>query len=61
MIKRTHITERVAFQFRAEAFNAFNRHVFGNPDNNPHDAGFGTVGSTANSPRSLQLTFRAEF
>jgi len=61
LIKRTHITERVAFQFRAEAFNAFNRHVFGNPDNNPHDPGFGTVGGTANTPRALQLTFRAEF
>jgi Carboxypeptidase regulatory-like domain len=61
LIKRTFITERVAFQFRAEAFNAFNRHVFNTPDNNPHDAGFGTVGSTANSPRALQLTFRVEF
>lgn len=61
MIKRTPITEEVTLQFRAEFFNAFNRHIFGNPDTNPYDSGFGTVGSTSNSPRSGQLTLRVEF
>jgi hypothetical protein len=61
LIKRTPITENVTVQFRAEFFNAFNRHIFGNPDTNPYDSGFGTVGSTNNSPRSGQLTLRVEF
>jgi hypothetical protein len=61
LIKRTPITEKIDFQFRAEFFNVFNRHVFGGPDGNPYDAGFGTVGGTNNSPRAGQLTFRVEF
>jgi len=61
LIKRTPITEHVDFQFRAEFFNAFNRHVFGGPDTNPYDSGFGTVGGLNNSPRQGQLTFRIEF
>ncbi|WP_158748259.1 hypothetical protein [Acidobacterium sp. S8] len=61
LIKRTPITERIGLQFRAEFFNAFNRHVFGNPDGNPYDSGFGIVGSTNNSPRNGQLTLRVEF
>jgi hypothetical protein len=61
LIKRTPIREGVDVQFRAEAFNAFNRHIFGGPDGNPYDSGFGTVGGTQNSPRNLQLTLRVEF
>jgi hypothetical protein len=61
LIKRTHITERIDLQFRAEFFNAFNRVVFGGPDTNPYDGGFGTVGGTNNSPRQGQLTLRIEF
>ena len=61
LIKRTPITELVNLQFRAEAFNAFNRHIFGGPNGNPYDSGFGTVGGTQNSPRNLQLTLRVEF
>lgn len=61
LIKRTPITERINLQFRAEFFNAFNRVVFGNPDTNPYDSGFGTVGYTSNSPRQGQLTLRVEF
>jgi hypothetical protein len=61
LIKRTPITELVNLQFRAETFNAFNRHIFSGPDTNPYDTGFGTVGGTQNSPRNLQLTLRVEF
>jgi Carboxypeptidase regulatory-like domain len=61
LIKRTPITESVDIQFRAEFFNAFNRHVFGGPDSNPFDSGFGTVGGLNNSPRQGQLTLRLEF
>jgi hypothetical protein len=61
LIKRTPITEKVDLQFRAEFFNAFNRHVFSGPDTNPYDSGFGTVGGLNNSPRAGQLTLRVEF
>jgi len=61
LIKRTPITENVTLQFRAEFFNAFNRVVFGGPDTNPYDSGFGTVGGTNNNPRQGQLTLRIEF
>jgi hypothetical protein len=61
LIKRTPLTENVNLQFRAEAFNAFNRHIFSGPDTNPYDSGFGIVGGTQNSPRNLQLTLRVEF
>jgi len=61
LIKRTPITESVDLQFRAEFFNAFNRHVFSGPDTNPYDSGFGTVGGLNNSPRAGQLTLRLEF
>ncbi len=61
-IKRTPITEAVNLQFRVELFNAFNRHVFGNPDGSPGDGtNFGVVGSQSNSPRQGQLTLRLEF
>jgi Carboxypeptidase regulatory-like domain len=61
LLKRIPITERIGVQFRAEFFNAFNRTVFGSPNNNPNNAGFGTVGGLNNSPRQGQLTLRVEF
>jgi hypothetical protein len=74
VIKRFPITKQVKLQVRVEAFNAFNRHIFGGPDTNPYDGlgnpgatfnsgggGFGTVSGTQNSPRALQLTMRVEF
>jgi Carboxypeptidase regulatory-like domain len=61
LLKRIPITERIGLQFRAEYFNAFNRHVFGGPNNNPNNAGFGTIGSLNNNPRQGQLTLRVEF
>jgi hypothetical protein len=65
-------TERVAFQFRAEAFNVFNHHQYGfDPftstgigapvDNNPNDgAAFGTV-IAARPGRILQLGAKIVF
>ncbi len=61
LIKQTEIKEGVDLQFRAEAFNAFNRHIFSGPDTGPYESGFGTVGGLQNSPRNLQLTLRVEF
>jgi hypothetical protein len=47
--------ERLDAEFRFEAFNAFNRVVFGNPNTNISDiAGFGKIGSQANQPRAAQ-------
>jgi hypothetical protein len=56
------ITERVNFVFRAQLFNAFNRHIFGYPDSQPYDGtAFGTVTTLTNSPRQAQFEFRAQF
>jgi hypothetical protein len=61
LTKRTAITESVTMVFRTEMFNAFNRHIFGTPINNPYTAGFGTVSSLANTPRAVQFTLRFDF
>ncbi|HYP14361.1 MAG TPA: TonB-dependent receptor, partial [Bryobacteraceae bacterium] len=67
--KMTQITERVRFQFRAEAFNATNYFYFGRDSNftdNPDDANFGTIFQhlawTGNGyPRQIQLGFKVLF
>ncbi len=60
--KRTSITEQTDILFQAEAFNAFNRHVFGRPDTSgPNSSTFGFINSTVDSPRILQLSLRFEF
>ncbi len=52
------ITERVRLQFRAEAFNALNHPVFGNPNTGVNGASFGIISSQANAPRNLQLALK---
>lgn len=67
LAKDFHLVESATFQLRCDAFNLFNRHVFAEPYNlNPNpNAGanntFGYVNSTADSPRVLQMEFRATF
>jgi hypothetical protein len=62
LIKRTALTERLGLTFRAEFFNVFNRVVFGAPNGNfSAGAGFGRVGTQANTPRQGQLALRLEF
>ena len=64
--KKTQITERIAVQFRAEAFNLFNHNYFGLTDQfnqDPTSPNFGTVFpalvSNQNSfPRQVQLGFK---
>jgi hypothetical protein len=54
-------TERFRLDFRAEAFNLFNRVVFAAPSGNGlnlNNTAFGTVTSTANSPRQMQLALK---
>ncbi|HEY4357773.1 MAG TPA: carboxypeptidase-like regulatory domain-containing protein [Acidobacteriaceae bacterium] len=61
--KTTAIAEGINVQFRAELFNAFNRHIFGGPyDGNPYDtSSFGVVNSTQNSPRNVQFTLKLQY
>jgi hypothetical protein len=52
--------ERVRFQLRAEALNAFNRHTFGGISTNPNSATFGNVTSVSGN-RNMQLGARIDF
>jgi hypothetical protein len=75
LVKETRIREGVNLELRAEAFNAFNRTVFGPPDQNYTQvncnsptavkpacyANFGNVTSQTNAPRQLQFAARFKF
>ena len=53
--------ERVALQFRAEAFNIFNRVQFNFPNSVLSSGQFGVISSAANSPRQMQLALKILF
>lgn len=60
--KRWRVTERgVEVQLRAEALNAFNSPLFGNPNMNQFSTAFGQITSTANYPRQVQAMLRVSF
>ena len=67
--KMTKITERFSVQFRADAFNLFNRPNFGNPNltATPGSTSFGIITSTrsptgdAGSSRQIQLALKLVF
>jgi hypothetical protein len=68
--KRIPLRERYQIQFRAEAFNIFNRAQFGAPDGNFSDGQgeFGVITQPVNTtpigtgtPRQIQLALRLEF
>lgn len=66
--KRFRITERLALDFRTEAFNLFNRAQYGNPVNNISNSTFGRINVTANdgatgagTSRQLQFMLRMSF
>ena len=63
LIKETPITERVNFEFRAEAFNLFNRPQFSNPNTtiSPGNVGTGVISSQVNQPRQIQFAARITF
>jgi hypothetical protein len=61
LFKDTHISERLTFQFRAEAFNLFNRVQFGGPNTAIGNAQNGRITRQANDPRTLQLAGRINF
>ncbi|HEY3835079.1 MAG TPA: carboxypeptidase regulatory-like domain-containing protein, partial [Bryobacteraceae bacterium] len=52
------LTERFRLDFRAEAFNLFNRTVFSNPTTNLNSSAFGIVSGQANSPRDMQMALK---
>ena len=54
MAETLNLKERFRIDFRAEAFNIFNRVQFGSPATNFNSAAFGIISSQANTPRQLQ-------
>ena len=61
LFKTTTIKEKWRIQFRAEAFNAFNRVQFGNPTTAITNTAFGRITTQANLPRDFQLALRLLF
>ena len=61
LIKRTQIRESVNIEFRAEAFNVFNRTVYGGPNASCWPGGLRRIGSQANAPRVVQLAAKFNF
>jgi hypothetical protein len=64
LIKDFPLHERLAFQLKLEALDAFNRHNFNIPDIEPRDtATFGvpSLGAQNMGPRKLQVTGRFTF
>jgi hypothetical protein len=67
--KKTAINERLALDFRAEAFNLFNHPIYGDPDSDVSDgSAFGVITTQLNSgatgigaSRRLQFMLRLEF
>ena len=54
LAKTFRMTERLKLDVRAEAFNVFNRVVFGGPQTSLNSATFGVISSQANTPRQMQ-------
>lgn len=55
------IKENLRFQFEADAFNVFNRTVFGSVGTNITSSNFGTVGSQTNTPRQFEFVGKFVF
>jgi hypothetical protein len=60
LFKQFHITEKTYFEFRAEAFNAFNHTNPGNPNTTLGNSNYGKV-TSALDPRILELALRLKF
>jgi hypothetical protein len=61
LFKTFALTEKLNLQFRAETFNFTNSPMFGLPNQAFGSAAFGTIASTQNAPRQLQLALRLFF
>jgi len=55
LMKTIPIRDSIVFQFKADAFNVFNRTQFGGIDTTITNASFGTVSTQVNTPRQLQF------
>jgi hypothetical protein len=53
--------KEMGLNFRAEFFNLFNHPQFGSPVNDINASGFGSVNSTVNNPRLIQLALKLSF
>ncbi len=53
--------KEMGLNFRAEFFNLFNHAQFGSPVNDVSASGFGSVNSTVNNPRLIQLALKLSF
>lgn len=60
-IKTFPITERIRFQFRAEAYNALNHPNFTDPNLTVTSGAFGTITSQNGGPRSFQIAAKIRF
>jgi len=61
LFKEFRLWEGFALQFRAEAFNAFNRTELGLPNGQPMSSTFGLITGTRQRPRETQLGLRLQF
>jgi hypothetical protein len=50
---------RVSFDVRIEAFNLFNRVLWGAPNTNFSNTNFGLISTQANQPRQMQIGLKA--
>ena len=60
-LENTKLTEKLNLQFRAEAFNAANHLIMGDPDTNFGTPQFGQITSTRFDNRELQFALRLQF
>ena len=60
LVKNTRLGDRLNLQFRADAFNLFNRANFKKPNTNVSGGGFGRI-TSAEDPRIVQLSVKMEF
>jgi Carboxypeptidase regulatory-like domain len=62
IVKRFPFIREQNIEFRAEMFNAFNRHIWGGPNGNPYNAAsFGQVTGTASTSRQVQFQLRIHY
>ncbi len=61
LFKEFRVTERLAIELRAEAFNAFNSTMFSAPDSNLVSPRFGLVTATQVPPREFQMGLKIIF
>ena len=61
LFKNFPIHENLSFDFRAEAFNVFNRVQFGQPNVSVGNTSESSITTQYNNPRILQVSGRIQF